>query len=239
MGRSRSTPGLVESRGKVPINQMQSNRKEITSASTATLLTDDDYKLEERMLEAKAQEMNETMSNTSEGSLRNDSQVILRLQPSESGQGNLNITSSPIINQTQSQLLYPNYQSNYSPMINYDRRSPLPHTPLQLPSNQPFHFLSQPSDRVNHLSSICTISPANSISQLPVPQSVPFPCSSPLLNNEPHHMHQIVPPDQISSQDQALIAEIQRLRNRLITLETENASMTIKLNQQQWEVENR
>ncbi|KDR18705.1 uncharacterized protein LOC110830596 [Zootermopsis nevadensis] len=38
---------------------------------------------------------------------------------------------------------------------------------------------------------------------------------------------------------EALIAEIKRLRERLITLETENASMSIKLNQQQWEVEHR
>jgi hypothetical protein len=35
---------------------------------------------------------------------------------------------------------------------------------------------------------------------------------------------------------EALIAEIKRLRERLITLETENASMSIKLSQQQWEV---
>jgi hypothetical protein len=41
------------------------------------------------------------------------------------------------------------------------------------------------------------------------------------------------------SQDAALLAEIKRLRERLLTLETENASMTIKLSQQQWEVENR
>jgi hypothetical protein len=35
---------------------------------------------------------------------------------------------------------------------------------------------------------------------------------------------------------EALIAEIKRLRERLITLETENASMSVKLSQQQWEV---
>ncbi|XP_069689590.1 cyclic nucleotide-gated cation channel-like isoform X4 [Periplaneta americana] len=38
---------------------------------------------------------------------------------------------------------------------------------------------------------------------------------------------------------EALIAEIKRLRERLVTLETENASMSIKLSQQQWEVEHR
>ncbi|XP_012533940.1 cyclic nucleotide-gated cation channel alpha-3 isoform X2 [Monomorium pharaonis] len=38
---------------------------------------------------------------------------------------------------------------------------------------------------------------------------------------------------------EALLAEIQRLRERLKCLETENATMSIKLNQQQWEVEHR
>lgn len=41
-----------------------------------------------------------------------------------------------------------------------------------------------------------------------------------------------------TSQD-ALLQEITTLRERLVTLETENASMTAKLNQQQWDVENR
>ena len=36
-----------------------------------------------------------------------------------------------------------------------------------------------------------------------------------------------------------LLQEISRLRHRLNTLETENATMSIKLNQQQWEVEQR
>ncbi|XP_015596521.1 cyclic nucleotide-gated cation channel alpha-3 isoform X4 [Cephus cinctus] len=38
---------------------------------------------------------------------------------------------------------------------------------------------------------------------------------------------------------EALLAEIKRLRERLISLETENAAMSVKLNQQQWEVEHR
>ncbi|KAK6633412.1 hypothetical protein RUM44_004014 [Polyplax serrata] len=37
----------------------------------------------------------------------------------------------------------------------------------------------------------------------------------------------------------SLLAEIKRLRHRLITLETENAAMSVKLSQQQWEVEHR
>ncbi|XP_075235492.1 uncharacterized protein LOC142332762 [Lycorma delicatula] len=44
-------------------------------------------------------------------------------------------------------------------------------------------------------------------------------------------------PDMISQE--AFIAEIKRLRERLITLETENATLSMKLSQQQWEVEHR
>lgn len=35
---------------------------------------------------------------------------------------------------------------------------------------------------------------------------------------------------------EAFIAEIKRLRERLVTLETENATLNMKLSQQQWEV---
>lgn len=38
---------------------------------------------------------------------------------------------------------------------------------------------------------------------------------------------------------EALEAEIKRLRERLHTVETENAAMSVKLNQQQWELEHR
>ena len=37
----------------------------------------------------------------------------------------------------------------------------------------------------------------------------------------------------------ALVAEISRLRERLLMLESENSSLSAKLNRQQWEVENR
>ncbi|CAG7719439.1 unnamed protein product [Allacma fusca] len=43
---------------------------------------------------------------------------------------------------------------------------------------------------------------------------------------------QDIPPD-------ALLQEIRRLRERLVTLETENATLSLKLSQQQWEVEHR
>ncbi|KAG7161251.1 Cyclic nucleotide-gated cation channel alpha-3-like [Homarus americanus] len=42
-----------------------------------------------------------------------------------------------------------------------------------------------------------------------------------------------------SSPQELLLGEIRRLRERLVSLETENATMTMKLTQQQWEVEHR
>lgn len=42
-----------------------------------------------------------------------------------------------------------------------------------------------------------------------------------------------------SMSQEAFIAEIKRLRERLILLETENATLNVKLNTQQWEVEHR
>jgi hypothetical protein len=62
---------------------------------------------------------------------------------------------------------------------------------------------------------------------------------SPTLSNDSHQIQLSQSMLMDPSQDAALLAEIKRLRERLLTLETENASMTIKLSQQQWEVENR
>ena len=41
------------------------------------------------------------------------------------------------------------------------------------------------------------------------------------------------------SPQELLLGEIRRLRERLVTLESENATMSMKLSQQQWEVEHR
>ena len=41
------------------------------------------------------------------------------------------------------------------------------------------------------------------------------------------------------SPQELLLVEIRRLRERLVLLESENATMSLKLSQQQWEVETR
>lgn len=43
----------------------------------------------------------------------------------------------------------------------------------------------------------------------------------------------------VEATQEAFISEIKRLRERLVTLESENATLSMKLSQQQWEVEHR
>ncbi|CAH1782420.1 unnamed protein product [Owenia fusiformis] len=93
----------------------------------------------------------------------------------------------------------------------------------------------------------------------PIPQGSPIPTNNLAITPTPTSGgHTLFPFNNISpspnmaasmtslSRDQSrdmsqdiLLQEIQRLRDRLVTLETENTTMSIKLNQQQWEVEHR
>lgn len=241
MGRSRSTPGLVESRGKVPVSEMQVTRKEHTSASTATLLTDDE--LARDKVEVKNAE---TESNASECSssrhemhthstlkINNNDMNISQASGIHSGSGLLG--SSPVPPSSQSQLIYSSQILSPSvQLINYDRRSPQP--PMYPSGGIPFYPHSPVSPA---LPAYCAISPAASTTHLAVPHAMGLHAPSPALSSDSHHM-QLSPSLSVDpSQDAALLAEIKRLRERLLTLEAENASMTIKLSQQQWEVENR
>jgi len=245
MGRSRSTPGLVESRGKVPVSEMQITRKEPTSASTATLLTDDELereKSEEKNVKT-GREAADSESNASECSIsRHDMQMHTSFKinnvnngtnySQHSGSGLLGSSPIPPTSHSQmiysSQLLSPNVQ-----LINYDRRSPQPQTTL-FPS--PYYPHSPVSGSTLPY---CSISPAISSTHLSVPQQMGLHAPSPTLSNDSHQIQLSQSMLMDPSQDAALLAEIKRLRERLLTLETENASMTIKLSQQQWEVENR
>lgn len=235
MGRSRSTPGLVESKGKVPVSEMQITRKDQTSASTATLLTDDEL---EREREDKniAKEVMDSESNVSEGSNKPDiMQTSLKINDNNNGNhfsqpGGGLMGCSPISPSSQSQILYspqilgPNLQ-----LIGFDRRSPQPQH--MIPFYSPVTGTTVPA--------FCGISPAASSTHLAVPHSIAMHTPSPTMSTDSHHIQMSPLGAEGQPPDAALLAEIKRLRERLMTLETENASMTIKLSQQQWEVENR
>jgi hypothetical protein len=247
MGRSRSTPGLVESRGKVPVSEMQITRKDPTSASTATLLTDDELERDksgEKNVKT-GREAADSESNASEcSSSRQDMQMHTSFNTNnvnngtnyshQSGSGLLG--SSPIPPSSHSQMIYsPQLLSPTVQLINYDRRSPQPQTTLYA-GTIPYYPHSPVSGSTLPY---CSISPAVSSTHLSVPQQMALHTPSPTLSNDSHQIQLSQPMSMDPSQDAALLAEIKRLRERLLTLETENASMTIKLSQQQWEVENR
>lgn len=236
MGRSRSTPGLVESKGKVPVSEMQVNRKEQTSASTATLLTDDELKraqAEDKKAEPDADSngsdsSNKEMDDMHKSSVRMNTNGTNLSQPQSALLG-----CSPVPPTSQSQILYsPQLLTPSIQMLNYDRRSPQPQATLI-----PFYPHSPVSGSA--MPAFCQVSPAASSSHLAVPHGVALHTPSPTLSSDSHHIQMSGAVVSDAPQDAALLAEIKRLRERLLSLETENASMTIKLSQQQWEVENR
>ena len=234
MGRSRSTPGLVESKGKVPVSEMQVNRKEQTSASTATLLTDDELnraQTEDKTL-AKEGDSGSDRSDASNKEIdKDETQTSVRsnnMATNYTQSGLLGCSPIPPNSQSQQILYSPQILGPSLQMINYDRRSPQP-------ALIPFYPHSPVSGST--VPTFCGISPAVSSTHLAIPHGMTLHTPSPTLSSDSHHIQMSVPVD--PQQDAALLAEIKRLRERLLTLETENASMTIKLSQQQWEVENR
>ena len=130
-------------------------------------------------------------------------------------------------------------------LINFDGRAAPSPLPANLFSAASFYQTAGPP-HAQHYSPYCNLSPAVSTNHLSVPSSstaAPSHLGTSSLNNilgeESSTSLTIVNQmEQFQSQD-ALLSEIKRLRERLLTLETENASMSMKLNQQQWQVENR
>ncbi|ESP04339.1 hypothetical protein LOTGIDRAFT_136350 [Lottia gigantea] len=102
---------------------------------------------------------------------------------------------------------------------------PIQASMVLLPPYQPSHpTIQHPQQNLPHTpSSGNFLQPPLS----PMPTSPMPPSISPISLNSPN------------PQSEQLLNEIGRLRERLAQLETENSSLTVKLNQQQWDVENR
>lgn len=111
-------------------------------------------------------------------------------------------------------------------------QSPSPHGPGGLsPHPNPTPVPSFPqSPALLHHHAPHIITSANSQVQQPQPH---FASVSHL-----HSLHSPLPPRD-NGQSEMLLKEISRLRERLAQLEGENSALTIKLNQQQWDVESR
>ncbi|ROT84385.1 putative potassium/sodium hyperpolarization-activated cyclic nucleotide-gated channel 3-like [Penaeus vannamei] len=108
--------------------------------------------------------------------------------------------------------------------------------------------ITSPSNVISPLTSP-NYATVNMTYTLPVPQTICEPSISPASDHivsavsltapvqlQGSHSAGALPRD---SPQELLLGEIRRLRERLVTLESENATMSMKLSQQQWEVEHR
>nr|XP_037273801.1 LOW QUALITY PROTEIN: cyclic nucleotide-gated cation channel alpha-3-like [Rhipicephalus microplus] len=193
LGRSRSTPGLVESRGKLPLEEVTPGApSKEASSSVAALLQPSPQPAESPL-----------SSSRNNGAVRHDQQPQKQHPPPPAAPSaeSRRLTSTTVTT---------------TPASPYRQPSPgVPYVAADLSSN----------------ASPVGTSPA-STAQLMVP--------SPLLCGGMMGSAGGMSPFSVRDASQeALLAEIKRLRERLVTLEAENATMSVKLSQQQWEVESR
>ncbi|XP_075536920.1 cyclic nucleotide-gated channel alpha-3 [Dermacentor variabilis] len=207
LGRSRSTPGLVESRGKLPLEEVTPGAPSKEASSSVAAL----------------------------------------LQPSSAPPA----ADSPLSSS----------RSNGAGAVPYDQRHP-PKPHQQHPPPPPSAASSAEPRRLAAMT--VTTTPASPYRQpLPPPSPGIGFTAADLSSNaspagtSPASTAQLMVPSPLlcggvmgsgggmnplsvrDASQEALLAEIKRLRERLVTLEAENATMSVKLSQQQWEVESR
>ncbi|KAH9369516.1 hypothetical protein HPB48_019693 [Haemaphysalis longicornis] len=187
LGRSRSTPGLVESRGKLPL-------EELTAA-------------------APSKEASSSVA------------ALLGAHPPSAG-GSPVSSSRP--NGTTDLPLRQHPPTTAAADAQQRRLATVVTTTAASPFREPHPGAGTTTADLSSNASQAGTSPA-STAQLIVPS--PLVCG--MGGSSPQ------PPSVRDASQEALLAEIKRLRERLVTLEAENATMSVKLSQQQWEVENR
>lgn len=270
MPRSKSTPGMVESQGKVPLEAMFMTRHHTlpaglpiqkVSPETQTLYGEESESNNVGPNECQPAEilpLNIPVHDTN--SLTNSHRVS-------------NMKSFTVASPSHKSTSFSETKFTISPPISprdSQKSTDIPSTiaaqlsPVHFPFPQIYSYQNQQS-QMNFLSPYC----ASSSVHMPSTQSLAFTRSDNLTASQTNLMspsnhtyyspffqtqHSVTPvspgvmsnvpsgsPASFSyetSQD-ILLQEITTLRERLATLESENATMTSKLNQQQWDVENR
>ncbi|XP_022238753.1 cyclic nucleotide-gated channel rod photoreceptor subunit alpha-like [Limulus polyphemus] len=226
MGRSRSTPGLVESSGKVPLEDMPLYPREpSTSASADTLLSDYDSRPDEGAVASGISSRRTSMDDIQRKGQPLYERIGPGLKIACTNQAEASGSSRPYL--TASSL---DRQLAAAAISHTNLLSPLP------PSPYPVHSPSPHTLDVSPLSGYSAMSSTGADHALFGGHSphllVPSPIPGSRIGSVSSYSGRDPHPD-------LLIAEIKRLRERLITLEAENASMSMKLSHQQWEVENR
>ncbi|XP_021376567.1 cyclic nucleotide-gated channel rod photoreceptor subunit alpha-like [Mizuhopecten yessoensis] len=285
MSRSKSTPGLVESDGKVPLETMIISRHHTLPAGLPVPHSQNsDYGVEPQMSEAPPEDQEQI-----DGAEHDPSAPSVGIATVGTMTKSLTISSmtsynagsppqrSPLYSETKFTISPPPSPGLVTQAQNVSRRgstclpfgqdvlsrgSPTQLSPLHLayspsyPASQhthPMNFLSPycasnslhpPSSpmamgRADNLSSSQTnlASPqTHSAHSLFYQQQPTMPVSPAMTSN----MASVSPASfSFDTSQEVLLLEITTLRQRLISLESENAAMTVKLSQQQWNVEHR
>ncbi|XP_066973362.1 cyclic nucleotide-gated channel beta-1 isoform X2 [Macrobrachium rosenbergii] len=213
MGRSSSTPGLVESTGRVPLEEMwlpplpkPPPYPTPTSYSPSTSPGARSRAQRSQTVESERQTMESALSDSSSS------------RQSHSTDDDKGTYHHHLTHHHPHHIHCPPPQSARSgttaSITSYD-------------SADKRSTITSPSNVVSPLMSP-NYATANIAYSLPVPPVT--------LQLQGSHSAGALPRD---SPQELLLGEIRRLRERLVTLESENATMSMKLSQQQWEVEHR
>ncbi|XP_069689587.1 cyclic nucleotide-gated cation channel-like isoform X2 [Periplaneta americana] len=231
MGRSQSTPGLVESRGRIPLEDMWVSPLEplLTGGSSlgpppysANSLFSPTLSPTSRSLPAHVRTMESPLSATSSGQSSDDE------RRGSGAHVPCHHVPQPGARTVRGGSTSRSYGSCAGEVhVGTGPRSGTSTTPTQLLETTPLvASCASEHSSASPVSGDLPTARASTAGQI-------LPCNS---------MTQLEGDDRETTSlmsHEALIAEIKRLRERLVTLETENASMSIKLSQQQWEVEHR
>ncbi|XP_063224786.1 cyclic nucleotide-gated cation channel beta-1 [Bacillus rossius redtenbacheri] len=223
MGRSHSTPGLVESRGRVPLEDMWVSPLEPLLRDGSSLgpppysansFSPAHSPTSSRSLPAHIRTAESPMSATSSG------------QSSDEDHRRVHSTRHHVPQTARAGRAARGYGSCDTQAHQAGGHYGDSTTPTQLLETTP-------------LVASCT---SEHSSASPISGDVPAKAAAGMLlsaGSLSHICHEGSSETTSLMSHEALISEIKRLRQRLVVLETENAAMSVKLNQQQWEVEHR
>ncbi|NP_001301083.1 cyclic nucleotide-gated cation channel alpha-3-like [Limulus polyphemus] len=227
MSRSHSTPGLLESHGQVPLENMPLYPREpSTTASAATLLSDDECRQNVRATASGTRSRRTSVDDIQQRGTPLYEQIEPTLRssfPTHTGAqrsgGRLYLVESSLDRQLVA-----------TTTSHTDLFTPLPPSPYFV------HSSSHNTFDVSPVSDYSAMSSTGVDRTIYSSHSPHVPVPSPIYVS---HIGRVTPHSDRDSHPESLVTEIKRLRERLMTLETENASMGMKLSHQQWEVENR
>ncbi|XP_013773572.1 cyclic nucleotide-gated channel rod photoreceptor subunit alpha-like [Limulus polyphemus] len=230
VGRSRSTPGLVESHGKLPVEEIQMAQR------AAYFLSDYDiHEANEDTVPLSS--MDYKTSNNTKCNVESEANVHSHYQTLGSFSPVFCTPESPRPTST-----HPILSDDYKdPISGFRRVSPVNF--LYPSPSSPYFFHSTPPNTldVSPLTNYSALGPVKVDRKFLVePGSNSSQLFAPSLNlDDRENVRPFSIQTSSENHQEVSVVEIKHLRERLVTLEAENASMSLKLNKRQQQVENR